>query len=176
MTTTGRRQITRELRGLDTAHRIQNHEGKCRRLHGHRYRVLVTASAPALDAQGRVVDFSVIEDRVGGWLQVHLDHGTVLQLGDRLAEDLVDAELARATAAVRGTRPSTDDVEGMVARRFVETPDLKLLLVDFPPTAENLAEFIYVRAVELLAPVGVTCDRVTVYETPTSCAHHPPCP
>lgn len=78
---------TRRLE-IDAGHRLLKHEGKCRNYHGHRYVFEVTCEAPELDEVGRVVDFSVIKEKVGTWLDTHLDHGMVLETGDPLAEEL----------------------------------------------------------------------------------------
>lgn len=79
---------TRRLE-CDAGHRLLRHEGKCRNYHGHRYVFEVTVQAPELDDVGRVVDFSFIKDKVGTWLDTHLDHGMVLQDGDPLIAALV---------------------------------------------------------------------------------------
>src|SRR5690606_40371968 len=54
---------------ISCGHRVVGHEGKCRFLHGHNYRIHFTVAADQLDEIGRVVDFSVIkrseERRVG---------------------------------------------------------------------------------------------------------------
>ncbi len=43
--------------GFSAAHRLRDYNGKCERLHGHNYKVLVTARAPGLDRGGMVIDF-----------------------------------------------------------------------------------------------------------------------
>lgn len=73
--------ITRILE-IDYGHRLLNHEGKCRNYHGHRAVIEVTCSASGLDFVGRVIDFSVIKDVFGTWLDDNLDHGMILQTGD----------------------------------------------------------------------------------------------
>ena len=55
-------------------HRVMYHENKCATVHGHNYHVELVAEAPALDALGRVVDFSVLKEKVGGWIEEHWDH------------------------------------------------------------------------------------------------------
>lgn len=57
-------------------HRLPGHEGKCRSIHGHNYVAHIYAEGK-LDAVGRVVDFSVLKERVGGWIEDHWDHGFV---------------------------------------------------------------------------------------------------
>ncbi len=77
--------ITRLLE-IDAGHRLMNHESKCSNVHGHRYRFEVTCSAEALDAVGRVVDFGVIKELVGGWLDANWDHGFIYERGDAIGE------------------------------------------------------------------------------------------
>jgi 6-pyruvoyltetrahydropterin/6-carboxytetrahydropterin synthase len=83
----------------DIGHRLMGHEGKCRNLHGHRYAFEIMVSASDLDQLGRVVDFSVIKNVVGGWVDTMLDHGFVGQEGDPLlavceAQDLKHYEVS----------------------------------------------------------------------------------
>jgi 6-pyruvoyltetrahydropterin/6-carboxytetrahydropterin synthase len=46
---------------------------KCRRLHGHNYTVVITATADELDEHGFVVDFAEL-DRAGAWIRATFDH------------------------------------------------------------------------------------------------------
>jgi 6-pyruvoyltetrahydropterin/6-carboxytetrahydropterin synthase len=43
---------------FSAAHCIRGHPGRCARLHGHNYRVVVSVSAERLDEQGMVMDFA----------------------------------------------------------------------------------------------------------------------
>lgn len=74
-------QITRRLE-IDAGHRLLRHESKCRNYHGHRYRFDITVQAAQLDDVGRVVDFSVVKELVGGWLDDRWDHAMLLELSD----------------------------------------------------------------------------------------------
>jgi len=69
---------------ISTGHRVYGHEGKCKYLHGHNYRVHFTCEADALDAVGRVIDFSVIKERLCMWLENNWDHKMVLWDNDPL--------------------------------------------------------------------------------------------
>ena len=73
--------ITKRLE-IDAGHRLLKHEGKCRHVHGHRYAFEITCTAPALDSVGRVIDFSQIKEKVGGWLDKFWDHAFIAQVGD----------------------------------------------------------------------------------------------
>jgi 6-pyruvoyltetrahydropterin/6-carboxytetrahydropterin synthase len=73
--------VSRELR-FCYGHRLLNYDGKCRYLHGHNGRAIITLAAPALDGLGMVVDFSQIKRVVGGWIDSHLDHRMLLHRDD----------------------------------------------------------------------------------------------
>jgi len=73
--------ISREL-DFCYGHRLLNHAGKCRHLHGHNGRVELVFETPELDARGMVVDFSEIKRVVGGWIDEHLDHRMILDRSD----------------------------------------------------------------------------------------------
>jgi 6-pyruvoyltetrahydropterin/6-carboxytetrahydropterin synthase len=76
----------------DAAHRVLRHESKCATLHGHRYIALVTCSAPELDACGRVIDFGVVKEVVGLWIDDNWDHTTLVNRDDHdlIEEGVVD--------------------------------------------------------------------------------------
>lgn len=75
--------ITRKLE-FDAAHRLINHEGKCRYLHGHRYTVYLTFSFEELDGVGRAIDFGVVKEVVGGWIDQYWDHNSIFNGDDPL--------------------------------------------------------------------------------------------
>jgi 6-pyruvoyltetrahydropterin/6-carboxytetrahydropterin synthase len=74
-------QVTRELR-FCYGHRLLNYDGKCRHLHGHNGRAVITLEAEQLDPLGMVVDFSAIKRIVSGWIDAHLDHRMILHKDD----------------------------------------------------------------------------------------------
>jgi 6-pyruvoyltetrahydropterin/6-carboxytetrahydropterin synthase len=47
---------------FSAAHCIKGHPGRCAHLHGHNYRVVVTAIGEELNDQGMVVDFGALRD------------------------------------------------------------------------------------------------------------------
>lgn len=61
---------------ISCGHRVYGHESKCAHLHGHNYRIhfLCRAKAGGLDTLGRVIDFSVIKERLCMWLEDNWDH------------------------------------------------------------------------------------------------------
>lgn len=134
--------ITKRLE-FDYGHRLLKHEGKCRNVHGHRGVALIEVTAPKLDDVGRVIDFSVIKEKVGGWIEKHLDHAFIAQVGDLLAGDIANGEYGDGS---------------------------KVYFMPDPPTAESLARLLFVEASHLLSLRVVS---VTFYETPTSFARAP---
>jgi 6-pyruvoyltetrahydropterin/6-carboxytetrahydropterin synthase len=80
-------QVTREIR-FCYGHRLLNHDGKCRHLHGHNGRAIITLAAPRLDAMGMVMDFSQIKRVVSGWIDATLDHRMLLHKDDPVVPTL----------------------------------------------------------------------------------------
>lgn len=63
-------------------HRLLNYPGKCRHLHGHNGRVIMTFEASGLDDRGMVLDFSDIKRAMNGWIDENLDHRMLLNRVD----------------------------------------------------------------------------------------------
>jgi len=123
----------------DSMHRIPLHESKCRAFHGHRYAAEIHCVADQLDELGRVVDFGVIKQLVGGWIDDHWDHTAILMRGDPEAPPIAEAN-------ERLGRP--------------------VYWMDAHPTAENIVVELAAVAQELLSGTGVRVVRVRLWETP----------
>ena len=127
--------------GFDMGHRVYKHESKCSHPHGHRYTAEITAVAPELDPQGRIIDFSVLKERVGGWINANWDHGFMLYEKD-------------PALAVMLQFP---DVEGK----------LRVFSVPFNPTAENIAAFLGEKVCPvLMLGMDIAITHIRLYETP----------
>jgi 6-pyruvoyltetrahydropterin/6-carboxytetrahydropterin synthase len=74
-------RVTRELH-FCYGHRLLNYEGKCRYLHGHNGRVVITLEAAALDQLGMVMDFTQIKRVLQTWIDNVLDHQMLLHRDD----------------------------------------------------------------------------------------------
>lgn len=74
-------QVTREI-DFCYGHRLLNYEGKCRHLHGHNGRAVITIESPSLDERGMVLDFSDIKQVVSLWIDENLDHRMILHRDD----------------------------------------------------------------------------------------------
>lgn len=62
---------------FDSAHSLPEHEGHCRRVHGHTYRLEVTVGGPVQQSgasQGMVLDFDRLADVVDRTVIQRLDH------------------------------------------------------------------------------------------------------
>ena len=63
-------KITDEFSG---AHRLRNYRGKCESLHGHNWRVEISAYSAKLNSQGMVMDFKDLKASLRKALEI-LDH------------------------------------------------------------------------------------------------------
>ncbi len=123
---------------FDAAHRVMNHESKCKNLHGHRYVIEASFAAKGLDTLGRVIDFGVIREVLGQWIDDNWDHATVLFAQDE--------KLGKAISDQTGQ---------------------KIFYLPSNPTAENMADYLLHEVCPaLFSKHDVTCVRLRLYETP----------
>lgn len=138
-------QVTRRIQ-FCAGHRLLHHEGRCRHVHGHNYVALLTAETEpgaaergdlaALDAVGRVVDFAVLKERIGGWIDRHWDHQFLVHRAD--------AELLE----------------------FLRATQQPHYVLDLNPTAEAMADHLLrVVGPQVLPGTGVRLVRVDLWET-----------
>lgn len=106
---------------ISCGHRVVGHESKCALLHGHNYRVHFTCRAEVLDDVGRVVDFSVIKQKLCMWLEDNWDHRFLAYENDALM---------RVIQASLDLNPHAFERE-----QYTES----IVWVPFNPTAENMA-------------------------------------
>jgi 6-pyruvoyltetrahydropterin/6-carboxytetrahydropterin synthase len=74
-------RVTREIR-FCYGHRLLHYDGKCKHLHGHNGRAVISLQAAQLDPLGMVMDFSQIKEVVTGWIDQTLDHKMILHEDD----------------------------------------------------------------------------------------------
>ncbi len=126
---------------FDSAHFLNGYEGKCRNIHGHRWRISASVCADKLveDGQerGMLMDFKSFKKILKAEAD-SLDHSLIIEKGS-LDEKLYD----------------------MLCEN-----DFKIISLDFRPTAENLARYFY----DKLSIQGLSVREVKVYETPKNCA------
>ena len=88
-------------------HTLYQHEGACAHLHGHNYVALIEASADALDTVGRVIDFAVVKELVGGFIDREYDHRFLVNRADPRAAGLVTLD---STVRVVGYNPTAENL------------------------------------------------------------------
>src|SRR3989339_842965 len=69
-------------------HRLLNHKGRCRNIHGHNAALEITIQAEALDDMGMVTDFGDVTRIAKVWLDKNLDHKILLNSRDPLVKVL----------------------------------------------------------------------------------------
>ncbi len=132
-------KCTRRLH-FDAAHRVMEHDSKCKFLHGHRYVIEANFESNALNKLGMVIDFGVIKKKLGKWIDDNWDHNTILSKDDK--------ELGK-------------NIERAISQ--------KVFYLDKNPTAENMADYLLNRICpELFIEDGVKCSAIRLYETPNA--------
>ena len=121
-------------------HRVYRHESKCAHPHGHNYVALIharTKEGPELDAIGRVVDFSVLKLRIGGWIEKQWDHGFLYFVDDSQCAAMLNMG-----------------------------DQWKTFAMPYNPTAENMAKYLVEEVCPtLMQDTGVEIFKVTLHET-----------
>ena len=136
--------ITRRLE-FDSGHRIPNHDGQCKHLHGHRYAIEVTLTGEIADHPGKADDGMV------------LDFGDIKRLTNQHVVELWDHAFLVAK-------------EDEVLVSFLDSlPNHKTVIMEYVPTVENLAN----TAFAILQPIfqqafggRLVLTALRLYETP----------
>ena len=129
-------QLVARTLEFDTGHRLLKHEGKCRNYHGHRYKA------------------EIIVTTLAG-----LDHvGRVVDFGVIKAKvgGWIDEHWDHAMVLEQG--------DPLIP--FLKENNQRVFVVENAPTAENLAEILFVVAANLLNDSGLRVVRVALWETP----------
>jgi 6-pyruvoyltetrahydropterin/6-carboxytetrahydropterin synthase len=154
---------------FDAGHRVHRHGGKCRNLHGHRYKVEVQIESQSLRTEGggtgMVLDFGDIKNWLVEDVEMVFDHKLILSIDDPLLAQLVpQPKLALARSALHHG-PWTYEIPPL------EDNGLYIVVIKKTPTAENLAYLIsQMMNRRLLDYAGCDLRCVRVWETPKSLA------
>ena len=115
-------RVTREI-AFCYGNRLLNYDGKCRHLHGHNGRAVITLAAPKLDPLGMVVDFTDVKRVIGKWVDDTLDHKMILHENDpvipelkRLGEPFITLKVNPTAERLRATRPRAPPSAGVIER------------------------------------------------------------
>jgi 6-pyruvoyltetrahydropterin/6-carboxytetrahydropterin synthase len=110
-------RVRRSFR-FEAAHRLPHHPGKCRRLHGHSYRLVVTVDLPVDPATGLAIDFSDLKTVVRERVVDPADHRDLNELVENpTAENL----------AVWAWRRLAETLPGLVEIELHETEDCSVV-------------------------------------------------
>lgn len=144
--------VARRYHDFSCGHRVHGHEGKCALLHGHNYRVTFTIRAATLDEVGRVLDFSVMKEKLCIWLEENWDHRFLAWERDPLIVSLIGR-------AYHKEKSGEIDSLGQMLQD-------SLVLVPFNPTAENMAlHLVQEVGPKQLQDTGAELIHVSVEET-----------
>ena len=105
--------IVKTEAAFDSAHFLSRYNGKCKNIHGHRWRVVIEIAGDSLD-DGMVVDFTDIKAALKA-LTDNLDHSLIIE------KDTL--------------KPQTFEC--------LSDEGFRIITIDFRPTAENFAKYFY---------------------------------
>lgn len=121
-----------------SGHRVLNHESKCANAHGHNYTLWIHAEANELDSIGRVIDFSVLKEKAGKWIDDNWDHTFLI--------NEADVELLSAKDLLQKNKP--------------------VFICSFNPTAEEMAKYLIDTVFpDLFVEDKIKITKVVLYET-----------
>ena len=133
-------KIAKEFR-WEMGHRLPLHEGACKNLHGHSYRMVVEVEGEVNPETGMVIDFADISAKVKPFLN-ELDHAFLCQADDAEVRDLLERmDLKR----IYIPKPSTvENICGMFVERlrpaFLSETQVTAFTVRIWETASSDAE------------------------------------
>ena len=136
---------------FEAAHRLMtSYSQKCQKVHGHSYVAEVFLQSNQLNEDGMVIDFGKLKNKLAEIFD-KFDHSVVLCKDDKIAANIGDKEQ-----------------EQMI--------DFGLVLVDWNPTAENMAKYFYYKIWEAMYADeelrGPELVAVRIHETETGWAQY----
>ena len=102
--------ITKEIH-FCYGHRLLNHTGKCRHLHGHNAIAVIRLESAKLDDLGMVCDFSEIGAFVKSWINTEIDHNMLLHCDDPILNYLHNAG---ERVFVMNDNPTAENIAKMI--------------------------------------------------------------
>lgn len=106
--------LTREI-GFDAAHRVMNHAGRCKNLHGHRYTVEVSIEGFLVDEdgasdEGMVIDFAQIKQILMNQVHERFDHATIVFKDDLTLLEALNMIDGHTRTVVVPYLPTTENI------------------------------------------------------------------
>lgn len=121
---------------FNAAKRLVEFEGKCHQLHGYRYTLEASFTAPK-NKNGLVIDFYELKQKLGAWIEKNWEHNVVLNVKDKPLGNAIG------------------DLTGQT-----------IFYMKNDPTAENMAEYLKDTVCPKLFGKTVKCTRIRLYDTP----------
>lgn len=118
-------------------HRLPNHGGKCRFLHGHNGHVEITIQSETLNDGGMVMDFGEIRTGIEKWIDDELDHHTILFRDDPLLPLLQEAG---QKIVVMDSIPTAENIAKLIFEK-AKSMNLNVTEVRVWETARNAATY-----------------------------------
>lgn len=135
-------KVTKEFT-FDMSHMLAGHPGLCKNVHGHTYKLQVTAKDMGnLGEDGMVVDFKDLKNVINGLIVDKCDH------------------------AFMYNQASDENAEHDIAKTLIQY-NKKVVKVNFRPTAENMVHWMFAK---VLQDSDLHIQKIRLYETPTSYA------
>ena len=131
---------------FEAAHRLRDYDGACTNLHGHSYKIEVTVTGEQNDKQwGMIVDFNYLKKAIKSVVPDHMFIAC--------SKDPISLEIAN----------------------ILSKNNLKYIIFDFDPTAENMCKYFaeeiasYLRAENIN---NIIVSKVKLWETTNSYAEY----
>lgn len=118
-------------------HRLLNYDGKCKHLHGHNGKAVITLETPSLDPLGMVVDFSDVKRVIGRWIDETLDHKMLLHQADPMIPELHRQGEPYVTLPVN---PTAENIAKMIFD-YARSSDLPVVEVTLWETENSFATY-----------------------------------
>lgn len=100
--------IVRRRFEFEAAHRLPNHPGKCRELHGHSYGLFVRVERPVDETSGMAIDFSDLKTIVRDRVLSRLDH---VYLNDLIKNPTAERMAVWIWAELKTALPGLQEIE-----------------------------------------------------------------
>ena len=126
---------------ISYAHRLMNHPGKCRGIHGHNAKIEIQIDSVINSETHMVIDFDEITQKVQWQVDELLDHSAIFYIEDTLGEEI-----------------------------YYHSEVGKIVVLNYHPTAEILSSLVYKIVIDNLNSLSLYKCTVRFWETENSYA------
>lgn len=140
---------------------------KCRFLHGHSGKVVVTLHSSML-VNGMVTDFTHLK-WFKQWIDNTIDHKFLIDIKDPALEHLLGGLLCDVVTHEDNYSTAEYTGDAVVSQAQQESID-SFVIVNFLPTSEEIAKWLHGVLAQRMNTKDVSVMSVEFHESPTSCA------